>query len=242
MEGKKDDAQECSYLALMQLADSAFPTGAFSHSFGLETAVQEKRIHRPSDLYGWLLDYLSGSLAPMEGTAAYWAYRYVKECDASDRRDKLIPLDKRLALSRLSFEARAGGIKIGKRYLRTIRELYPGAELAAYEQWIQAGQCYGNSSIVHGWIGAYLQQPVYDVVLTHLYAGINGLLQNALRVMGLGQTNAQKILLQLLPAIKREARRIEDQPLFPEDMHASSPLREIEEMRHETLYSRLFMS
>ena len=60
---------------LFQLVDSAFPTGAFSHSFGLETSFQENKISEPIELYNWLKTYVSGSLAPTEGVAVYLIYQ-----------------------------------------------------------------------------------------------------------------------------------------------------------------------
>ena len=32
-------------LSLFQLCDSNFPTGAFSHSYGLESYIQEDKVH-----------------------------------------------------------------------------------------------------------------------------------------------------------------------------------------------------
>ena len=32
-------------LALLQICDSSLPTGSFSHSFGLETYIQEEIVH-----------------------------------------------------------------------------------------------------------------------------------------------------------------------------------------------------
>ena len=63
---------------LFQLVDSAFPTGAFSHSFGLETAFQEKKMNGPSELYEWIKSYVSGSLAPTEGAAVYLTYQAIQ--------------------------------------------------------------------------------------------------------------------------------------------------------------------
>ena len=64
---------------LFQLVDSAFPTGAFSHSFGLETAFQEKKIDKPIELYNWLKSYVSGSLAPTEGVVVYLTYQAIQK-------------------------------------------------------------------------------------------------------------------------------------------------------------------
>ena len=39
------------WLAMQQLLDSSLPIGGFSHSFGLETMVQDGRMNHPSQLY-----------------------------------------------------------------------------------------------------------------------------------------------------------------------------------------------
>ena len=44
---------EHDYL-IWQLCDSAFPTGGFAHSSGLEAAWQQGEVGTPGDLYAWL--------------------------------------------------------------------------------------------------------------------------------------------------------------------------------------------
>lgn len=238
-------------LALIQLIDSAFPTGAFSHSFGLETALQEGRVTNAPELEEWLYSYLTGSLAPMEGVGVYWAHRYAEElagCHAergltgADAETNLKMLDRRLTLAKLARESREGGIKIGKRYLRVAGELYPEAALERYGDWIRRGECYGNACVVHGWICAHLRYLPRDAVASHLYAGVNSLVQNALRAMAIGQTEGQKVLKSLISAVEREAERLVQDPPPPDSMSGHALAQEIGAMRHETLYSRLFMS
>ena len=48
-------------LLLLQLADSAFPTGGFAHSSGLEAAAQLGEIKGPSGLERFLLHNLEGA-------------------------------------------------------------------------------------------------------------------------------------------------------------------------------------
>ncbi len=67
-----------SIIQLVQLMDSAFPTGAFAHSFGLETAFQERRIETADDLAAWLKSYLRNQAA-LEGTAVYLAHAHARE-------------------------------------------------------------------------------------------------------------------------------------------------------------------
>ncbi|AXI10999.1 urease accessory protein UreF [Oceanobacillus zhaokaii] len=232
---------------LFQLVDSAFPTGAFSHSFGLETTFQENKINKPIELYSWLKTYISGSLAPTEGVVVYLIYQAkIKEFlnqEKPEDTEKLIQrLDRKLTVSKISSETRNGGIKIGKRYLSTVHTLYPQSELIQYSRWIDDQLCFGNAAIVHGWITAYLEVEAELSVFTHLYVSINNLLQSAIRLTVIGQTAAQMILQKLYPLLMEEAERIIQSSPNEDDLFTYSIIQEIEAMRHETLYSRLFMS
>ncbi|GAX89862.1 urease accessory protein UreF [Effusibacillus lacus] len=236
-----------SFLPLVQLIDSAFPTGAFSHSFGLETFLQEGRVQNAGELKEWLESYITGSLAPMEGAVVFWAYRYAEKVisthpESELARENLKLLDRRITLSKPARESREGEIKIGKRFLHIVQELYPESGLEQYASWIRSEECYGSNAIVHGWICAYLKQTPQAAVLTHLYAGVNSLVQNALRAMAIGQTEGQKVLNGLLQLIGREAERLALNPPAPENLYSNTLAQEIGAMRHEILYSRLFMS
>jgi urease accessory protein len=227
--------------------DSAFPTGIFSHSFGLETAIQENRITDPKQLSEWLEAYLKRSLVPLEGAAVFRAHQEVGRwlsapAETERLRENLQPLDRRLTLSRLARESREGGIKIGRRYLHILQELYPHSGLKMYQRWILEEECYGNAAVAHGWICAYLDQSPPSAVLSYLYSGINGLIQNAIRAMALGQTDGQKVLQNLLPVIRQETVQLVLDPPEADQLFNQTVIQEIGAMRHETLYSRLFMS
>ncbi|WP_274649059.1 urease accessory protein UreF [Paenibacillus humicola] len=61
-------------LVLLQLCDSGFPSGAFSHSFGFETYVQEGRITDSRTFRAWLEAYLLRQWVYNEGFALRLAY------------------------------------------------------------------------------------------------------------------------------------------------------------------------
>ena len=235
------------WLSLIQLMDSAFPTGAFSHSFGLETAVQEGRVTNIGELEQWLKAYVKGSIVPMEGACVYWAYHAAERRLNEDIHDaellqKIRELDQRVTLSKLARESREGTVRIGKRYLHMVQSLYPDAGFDQYEQWIQKGDCYGNAAVVHGWVCAYLQLDVNSAVTSFMYTGMNSLVQNAMRTMSIWQTEGQKLLKRMHPFVTAEASKLVANCPPPEEWFTSNILQEIDGMRHETLYSRLFMS
>ena len=70
-------------LALFQLCDSNFPTGAFSHSFGLETYIQENKVHDKDSFSKWLQMYISGQLVYTDGLACRLAYEALERNDAA---------------------------------------------------------------------------------------------------------------------------------------------------------------
>lgn len=224
---------------IFQLVDSAFPTGAFSHSFGLETAIKEEKINGPSELYNWVKTYISGNLAPSEGSAVFITYQAIK---SGLKNHDIQRLDQKLTISKASSESRNGGIKIGKRYLKMVNTLYPESGLEDYAKWISQEWCYGNASIVHGWISAYLGVSLHSAIFTHLYASVNNLLQSAVRLTAVGQTDVQLIMQKLYPLMEEEAKQIIAFSPGEEDLFTYSVMQEMEAMRHESLYSRLFMS
>ncbi len=233
------------FLSLLQLIDSAFPTGAFAHSFGLETAIQEGRVHSGGELFAWLASYTRGSLTPFDAVGVYFAHRYALEAAAVGadwEGGPLIDLDRRLTVARLARESREGSIKIAKRYLHMALELHPESGLDRYAGWIREGTCFGSVPLIHGWMSAYLGQTPRMAMLTHLYAAVNSLLQVALRAMAIGQTEGHKVLRALFPLLENETERVLDCPPDPQGMSCDAFVQEIAAMRHETLYSRLFMS
>lgn len=246
-------------LRLAQLVDSAFPTGAFAHSFGLETAAQAGRLETADDLRRWLSDFLYGSLAQMEGPAVLHAQA------TAARTGELHDLDRVLYLSRLTREARVGVQKIARQYLRMAVALYP--ELAprlttapdslashspseadpamAFRQYaaqVRSGECYGHPTIVHGCLCAFLGEPPESAVASYLFSALNILATNAQRTTGIGQTQAQQTMCSVIPAIERVTAHIVHAAPAVCRFSVQNVLQEIDAMRHETLYSRLFMS
>src|SRR5437667_11144645 len=57
-------------LSLLHFADSAFPTGGYAHSFGLETYCQAGLVRGREDLERFLEAMIEGSAGPCDATAA----------------------------------------------------------------------------------------------------------------------------------------------------------------------------
>ena len=68
-------------LSLFQLCDSNFPTGAFSHSYGLETYIQEDKVHDQESFFQWLCVYLNEQLIYSDGLACRLVYEALEKED-----------------------------------------------------------------------------------------------------------------------------------------------------------------
>ncbi|MBE3552220.1 MAG: urease accessory protein UreF [Kyrpidia tusciae] len=225
----------------LPLLDSAFPTGAFAHSFGLETAVREGRVTSGRELANWLKVSVQSGPAWMEGVAAFWTHRWVVS-GAAVRHEDIEDLDRRLTVSRLSRESREGSVKIGRRYVRLAAELYPDSGVGLYRSWIDQGRCFGQAAVAHGWLWAGMGGDGESAAGGYLYISVMTGVQAALRLSVVGQTEAQKVIRDLLPEVEAATARIARDPPAIGRMGSAGLLQEVAAMRHETLYSRLFMS
>ena len=221
---------------LLQLSDSNFPSGAFSHSFGLETYIQEHTIKDKKSLAESLTIYLQKQLIFTDGLACRLTYEALERNAIAE----LAELDQLLFSSSIAQETRAGNRRIGERMAKICVELFPSTILIDYLKGIKQKYIYGHSSIVFAIVAFHLQASKESTISTYLFTVISSLIQNAVRGIPLGQTDGQKILVELQPLIEKAVGRILQ--LSKEDLGAACPGLEIAQMRHERLDVRLFMS
>lgn len=222
--------------ALFQLTGAGFPTGAFSHSYGLETPVQAGRVHDAASFGEWLDIHLRWSAGPTDGAAVALAQRAVGRGDW----DAVVRLDGVLSALKLAPEIRAASLGTGQATLRAAREVFPGAALDRYATRLAERRARGNAAVVFGCIAADLGVPVAVSVLAYLWAVASGLTAVATRLVPLGAIAAQRALREREPRIRETAARAET--LAEDELGASAVAQDIAALRHARLYSRLYIS
>lgn len=223
-------------LPLFQLCDSNLPTGGFSHSFGLETYIQENKVHDKKSFSKWLKMYLDEQLIYSDGLAS----RIVYEALTNNDHEKLWDLDRRITVQNLPRETREGTNKMGERMLTLGVDLYTSPLLETYKQRVIEGVSFAHPAIVFSIIAFELEVPQKMGISAFLYSSISGLVQNAVRGIPLGQTAGQQLLREFQTYIQEAVDKIE--LLEEDDFGAVAPGLEISQMKHERVNIRIFMS
>lgn len=223
-------------LALFQLCDSNFPTGAFSHSYGLESYIQEDLVHNQATFAEWLHVYLNGQLVYSDGLAS----RLVHEALENEIMEKVWKIDRMLMVQNLPRETREGTRRMGERMLNLVESLYKVPVLSQYRERINKKQSFGHPALVFTMVGHHLGIPQETTTLYYLYSTISSLVQNAVRAIPLGQTAGQKTIQEFQDVLARAMEKIQD--LDEEDFGIVSPGLELAQMRHERVNIRIFMS
>jgi urease accessory protein len=225
-----------SWLRYAQLLDSALPIGGFSHSFGLETAVQSGKIMSIHDLGLYLETLVFHSWAPMELMAIKAVYTF----GPTENWESIWLMDQIQHVQRMASESRIGTQKMGRRLLKLSHAMYPDLRWEPLDKAVQSGQCQATYPIIHGWIAWQLDVPLTQVAEGFLYNSITHSINGALRLMSIGQTEGQSLLAKMLPLASVAWQSVEH--MDPLDCYTNVPAADIYMMQHETLYSRLFMS
>lgn len=216
-------------LKLLQICDSNFPTGAFSHSFGLETYINEKKVYDKNSLNLWLNAY-ANQLTFNEALAIKLLFKKSLEDDFLAFINEVSNL---LYVSSSSSESKSGNLLISRRFLANLNQIFDINLLKIYEK-----QSITNTAVSFAIFCISEKIDLKQSILSFCFQALSSLVQNAIRAVPLSQKDGQEILSKFdFLQIYKDVQGLEF-----EDLGASLVGLEIAQMKHESLDFRLFMS
>jgi urease accessory protein len=221
---------------LLQSADSAYPTGSYAHSFGLEGLVQAGAITGLPALRTFLLDHVLPQLAVTDLPIAAGAW-----ADAGPTPDweRLRAWCFLASAVRGARELRDGSEAVGRQRLELAARLHGGLA-AEFQQRALAGDWPRPACVAAAIEARTLGAPQAAVLAALIYSSASGLVAAAVKLLRLGQNAAQALLAEAMaraPALIAAA-----QALDPAAIGAFHPWWDIASARHETADGRLFIS
>lgn len=222
-----------AFLAAMQLADSAAPTGAFSHSLGFETYLSEERIHDENSFNTWMRMFIQQQLTFTDALAIRRVY-------AATNFDEVAQLDAELTALTLPEQIRKAGATMGQRLLSIGLTIEHSEWGELYREGINSNSLHGHQASVWAVLTRSMGIEGDTAVTQHLYSTVISLTQNAVRAVPLGQNSGQRIIADMRTLVLDACERSKN--LDACGLGAVAPGLEIAQMRHERQQSRLFMS
>jgi urease accessory protein len=237
-----------AWLAALQLADSQFPSGAFTQSHGLEQLAADGLLPNRAALLAVLEMSLRERLATSDLPALLAAHAAAE----ASAHEKVCDIDHLLTATKLAREEREASVRVGKRIaVEAARLAAPslassasgGGEVAALYIYIEAineGTTPGNASVVQGVAAAALGIPARIAALGACHSFCASLVSAAMRLTRLGHGDAQAALREAQPTMAEAVGTAEG--IDWTSMRSSCFQLDIAMARHEGAQARMFAS
>jgi urease accessory protein len=214
---------------VLQLADSAFPTGGFAHSAGLEAAVQLGEVPDAASLKRFVAEAL--------WQAGYGGLPLVGAAHEDPRR--LVNLDKLCDAFMTSFVANRASRTQGAAFISTCARVFAEgtAEMHAL---VRARKIRAHYAPLFGAAFRALDVPLADAQRLFLHFALRGVTSAAVRLGALGPHEAQRLQSDSATQLDRVLEECAN--LDVDALAQPAPLLEIIGAQHDRLYSRLFQS
>ncbi len=213
---------------LLQLVSPALPVGGYTYSRGLETAVERGWVTDEAQARDWIAGLLEASLATLDGPLVVRLHRALSAGDEESALRWARFADASRETAELQAESRATGRALVR--LLVDLELTGPPPVAIRDAHVAAfalaaiGLGLGEAEALRGFLWTWLE----------------GSVAAAIKLVPLGQTAGQRILLELGPALERAATTASSLP--DEALGALVPGLALASALHETQHTRLFRS
>lgn len=239
MEGTEANSSVARLLVSLQLSDSAFPSGFYTMSHGLEGFHQQGLVD-PDSVGDVLEDLLVATVGPGDATALARAH------GAASRRDwhEVADIDRLLFASKLNSELRVASTRSGRQLADLAAETFAGTlggdDIAAWAAMIKAKQSPGCQPVVTAVCYAATGVPVEEAVASDLFAFAVSFAGAALRMRLTDHRGCQVLLRRVQPLIESVAADAVVRPVA--DIGGFAPVGDIMSAGHERAEARLFTS
>ncbi|MDJ0687011.1 MAG: urease accessory UreF family protein [Xenococcaceae cyanobacterium MO_188.B32] len=223
-------------LALMQLADSFFPSGSFTLSHGLESLVQTQQLRSPQDLVIFLQLLLRHKVGTSDVVALIHAYRRSAKNDLEAVRQ----VDNILFAQTVIAKIRETQRKSGRALLMVANSTWQDEQLQILARDAATGKIHCLHPVIFAVVARAADLAEEDTAIAFLHNFVTSLLGAAIRLSILGHRQAQQLLLKLAPEIAKTYHTAKSMSL--EEMYSCTPSIDIAQMQHRKLSSRLFAS
>lgn len=216
------------WLWLLQANDTAYPSGSYAHSFGLEELVETGVVRTATDLSAYLERQVLPALLNFEIPFFVRAHASALANDISG----LLAIDAELDAWRIPAELRDASRRIGSQRLELLHQLDPSPLVLKIRE---------ASPRCHHLVVTALELsslPVAQAARAFGFQSIACLTAASMKLMRIGQTACQKISRETLAKLGEKIDASISQP--PDGWF--NPLIEIASLRHARANHRLFIS
>ena len=215
-------------LAALQHGDSAFPSGGFAFSWGVEGLIADGLVTRPDDLTRVVRDVLLYRWASFDRPVLRRAF------EAAPDLERVADVDREVETATIVAGLREGSRRAGRALLGAhVRLETPGA--AAYRALVDADGALGHQSVVQGLVWRSVGLPLAAAEAMAAWAVATSMVSAAVRLGTLGHAAAQTLLTRLRSTIAALLATPQ-----PDALSAFSPLADIAVARHARRDLRLF--
>ncbi|UFX48292.1 urease accessory protein UreF [Bradyrhizobium sp. 41S5] len=216
-------------LHLLRLVSPSQPVGGFSYSRGLEWVVHTGTVRNEQTASAWILGLLEHSYATLDG-ALFWRMMHALQAGS---RQLFLDANAWLAASRESRELELEDLRMSESLLHLLAELGVGCARDYCDRRLTYPAAFAVAA--NHW-----NIPPADALRGLMWTVVEGQVAAAIRLVPLGHTAGQRILIDSTSTIERAFRRAAT--LTDDEIGNLAPAMAMASAWHESQYSRLFRS
>ncbi len=221
-------------LHLLHLVSPALPVGAYAYSQGLETAVEYQWVNNFETAKNWIGNVMLQGLGCLDLPVLL---RVIKAWQDNDI-DKIIEWNNFLLASRESKELLLEDTQMGEALLRLLVDL----EVENAIGW-KTSECVKTKPafvMMFALAATHWRVDEASLLKGFVWSWLENQVAAAIKLVPLGQTDAQKLLIALMPDVNKAVEN--SYAISTSDIGSNLPRLAIGSMQHESQYSRLFRS